>query len=431
MRTVAFDGRTGASGDMVLGALLAAGADRSVLAPVEDALSVAYDVETVDRTGVAATAVTVRLTDAETDEAASDDHDGHGHDDGEHGHEHSDADHDHPRAEGHGAHRSHEAVRNLIADLSVPGRVREDALSTYELLAAAEAAVHDEDPATVGFHEVGADDAVADVVGAALLLDDLDPERVVTTPLAAGGGETTFSHGTYPVPTPAVLELAERADWTLRGGPVETELLTPTGAAILAHHADGVERLPALGVAASGAGAGSKELPDRPNVLRVLVGESEGRLRRESISVLETHLDDATPETLGDLQRSLSAVGARDVSVTPLTMKKSRPGHLVRVVVRPADARRVARRLAEETGTLGVREAGATHRYVADRRVETVAVAVDGTDHDVDVKVATDGAGTVLDVTAEHDDAAAVAAETGRPTREVARLAEAAFRDGN
>jgi len=425
MRTVAFDGRTGASGDMVLGALLSAGADRSVLAPVADALPVAYDVETVDRNGVAATAVTVRSTDDEgtpADGAAG----AHEHDDG---HSHGDG-HEHPPAEGHGPHRSHEAVRELIADLPIPDGVREDALATYELLAAAEAAVHDEDPETVDFHEVGADDAIADVVGAALLLDDLDAERVVTTPLAAGGGEATFSHGTYPVPTPAVLELAERADWTLRGGPVETELLTPTGAAILAHHADGVERLPALGLDANGAGAGSKTLPDRPNVLRALVGEHEGRLRREEIAVLETHLDDATPETLGDLQRSLSAVGARDVSVTPLTMKKSRPGHLVRVVVRPEDARRVARRLAEETGTLGVREAGASHRYVADRRVETVAVTVDGADHDVDVKVATDDAGTVLDVSAEHDDAAAVAAETGRPTREVARLAEAAFRDG-
>jgi uncharacterized protein (TIGR00299 family) protein len=447
MRTLAFDGRTGASGDMLLGALLAAGADRAALDPVEAALPVAYDVETVDRNGVAATSVTVRLTDEagdvdgghahEHDGADGHDHDGvdghahehgdghsHGHDDGAHDHTH-----DHPPAEGHGPHRSHDEVRERIAGLAIPDDVREDALATYELLAAAEAAVHDEDPATVGFHEVGADDAVADVVGAALLLDDLDVERVVTTPPAAGGGEATFSHGTYPVPTPAVLELAERADWSLRGGPVETELLTPTGAAILAHHADGVDRLPELDVEASGAGAGSKELPDRPNVLRALVGEATGRLRREEIAVLETHLDDATPETLGDLQRSLSAVGARDVSVTPLTMKKSRPGHLVRVIARPEDARRVARRLAAETGTLGVREAAADHRYVADRRVETVTVALDGADHAVDVKVATDDAGSVLDVTAEHDDAAAVAAETDRPSREVARLAEAAFRN--
>jgi len=409
MRTLSFDGRTGASGDMVLGALLAAGADREALAPVEAALPVTYDVERVDRKGVAATSVTVRTV--ETDSGGAHDH-------------------DHPPAEGHGPHRSHAAVREIIEGLDVPGPAREDALATYERLASAEAAVHDEDPETVHFHEVGADDAVADVVGAGLLIDDLDVERVVTTPLAAGSGETTFSHGTYPVPTPAVLELAEDADWTLRGGPVDEELLTPTGAAILAHHAEGADRLPELSVERSGAGAGSLTLDDRPNVLRALVGDVDGGLRREEISVLETHLDDATPETLGDLQASLPAADALDVSVVPTTMKKSRPGHLVRVVVAPEDARRVARRLVAETGTLGVREGGATHRYAADRRIETVAVAVDGTDHAVDVKVATDDAGTVLDVSAEHDDAARVARETGRPTREVKRLAEAAFRDG-
>ncbi len=422
MRTLAFDGRTGAAGDVILGTLLSAGADRAALAPVEEGLPVVYDVETVDERGIAATRVTVRTTADSESVTGRPDHDG----GDENGHGHA---HDHPPAEGHGPHRSHDTVRTTIEGLDVPEGVRDDALATYELLARAEAAVHDEDPETVGFHEVGADDAVADVVGAALLLDDLDVDRVVTTPPAAGGGETTFSHGTYPVPTPAVLELAEDADWSLRGGPVDEELLTPTGAAILAHHADGVDRLPELAVESTGAGTGALSLPDRPNVLRALVGETEGRLRRAEISVLETHLDDATPETLGSLQSTLADAGARDVSVVPLTMKKSRPGHLVRVVARPSDARRVARRLVEETGTLGVREGPASHRYVADRRIETVAVAVDDEAYAVDVKVATDDGGTVLDVAAEHDDAAAVASETGRPVREVARLAEAAFRD--
>jgi uncharacterized protein (DUF111 family) len=145
--------------------------------------------------------------------------------------------------------------------------------------------------------------------------------------------------------------------------------------------------------------------------------------------VLETHLDDAPPEVLGDLQASLAEVGARDVTVVPATMKKSRPGHLVKVVAKPADAERVARRLAAETGTLGVREHGAGHRFVADREFETATLQVAGEAFEVAVKVATDAAGERLDVSAEYDAAAAVARETGLPVRAVMRRAEDAVRD--
>jgi hypothetical protein len=312
--------------------------------------------------------------------------------------------------------------------MDLPERAAADARATFELLAAAEAAVHGTEPDRVHFHEVGEDDALADVVGACLLLDDLDPDRVVTTPVAAGGGSVRASHGTYPVPAPATVELAERASWTLRGGPVEAELLTPTGAALLAHLAEGVDALPPMRVRASGYGAGAKSFDSHPNVLRALVGEGEGALRREPVTVLETNLDDASPEVLGDLQSSLAAVGALDVTVVPTTMKKSRPGHLVTVVVPPADAERVAHRLAVETGTLGVRERSGGHRFVADRRFETATVEVDGTAHEVAVKVASTADGAVFDVSAEFDDAAAVARETGLPTREVLRRAEAAVR---
>ncbi len=390
MTVLVFDGRTGASGDMVLGALLAVGADRGTLAPVEDALDVTYRVERTPKSGVSATDVTVDGGDDPT--------------------------------------RTYREVVELVEGMGLPGTVAADAKATFELLGEAEAAVHDTDLDDAHFHEVGADDAVADVVGAALLLDDLDPDRVVSTPVAAGGGEVAFSHGTYPVPTPAVTEIAARADWSLRGGPVERELLTPTGAAILAHFAEGVDAIPPIEVSASGYGAGDADLDDRPNVLRALVGAAEGGLRREGIEVLETNLDDASPELLGGLHDSLREVGARDVSVVPLSMKKSRPGHLVKVIVRPEDAERVARRLAEETGTLGVRSAGATHRWVADREIRTVTLDLDGETHDVDVKIASDRAGTVYDVSAEYDDAAEVASEVPLSTREVMRRAEDAVR---
>ncbi|KAA9398234.1 nickel pincer cofactor biosynthesis protein LarC [Haloarcula sp. CBA1130] len=428
MRTLAFDGRMGAAGDMLLGALLAAGADREALSPVEDALAIEYAVSEVDRCGIAATRVEVLLTDADSDGKSHGHSEGHGYATDEHshshGHDHSHGDHDHTHAEGHGPSRTYAEVVELVEEMDLPAGVRSDALAIFEILGAAEASVHGTDLDDTHFHEVGADDAIADIVGACLLLDDLNPERVVTTPLSTGGGTVEMSHGSYPVPTPAVVEIAERADWSLQGGPIDRELTTPTGAAILAHIAAGTESLPPLDIDASGYGAGGWNLDDRPNVLRALVGDGTGRLRRDEITVLETNVDDAPPEVLGDLQRSLSEVGARDVSIVPTTMKKSRPGHIVKVICRPEDAERVARRLAEETGTLGVRESGAGHRWVADREYETVSLSIDGEEFDVTVKIASDTDGTVFDVSAEYDDAAAVADATGLPVREVMQRAE-------
>ncbi|UIO99441.1 nickel pincer cofactor biosynthesis protein LarC [Halobaculum sp. CBA1158] len=468
MRTIAFDGRMGAAGDMILGALVAAGGDPDALAPVEDALPVRYEFESVDRTGIESVRARVRHAEADaarddadaarddTDQATDrdDDHDhgdshgrGHSHDhgdDGDHDHPHDhsheddqshDHDHDHPHdghgAEGHGPQRTYAEVVEVVEGMALPASVRADALAVFEILGEAESSVHGTDLDDTHFHEVGADDAIADVVGACLLFDDLDADRVVTTPLATGDGEVEFSHGVYPVPTPAVMEVAERADWSLRGGPVEAELLTPTGAAILAHVADGVERLPSLRVEESGYGAGGWTFPDRPNVLRAVVGETErSGLVRDDVTVLETNLDDAAPEVLGGLQETLAEAGARDVSVVPTTMKKSRPGHIVKVICKPEDADRVARRLAEETGTLGVREGGATHRWIAQRRFETAAVDLaDGESYDVPVKVASDADGAVYDVSAEYDDAAAAAREAGVPVRDVLRRAEAIVRE--
>jgi uncharacterized protein (TIGR00299 family) protein len=458
MHTVAFDGRMGASGDMLLGALVAAGADTAVLAPVERRLDVAFDIGTTTRCGIEATNVTVLATGDETDDGMDDDkhpdshngihsHDGHSHDgtadSDDHGpHSHAGRAETHDHAEGGGPHRSFPEVLEIVDSLDLSESVTEDAVAIFELLGEAEASVHGTSLSETQFHEVGADDAIADIVGTALLLDDLDPDRVVTTPVAAGGGEVETSHGVYPVPAPAVTELAGPADWSLRGGPVEAELLTPTGAAILAHVASGVETLPALAVEASGYGAGDARF-ERPNVLRALVGETTGDLRREAVTVLETNLDDATPEALGGLQETLEDAGALDVSVLPATMKKSRPGHLVKVIVSPENARQVARKLAAETGTLGVREHGAGHRFVADREQTMVTLTIDGDSFDVAVKLASFGdesggsadgnrsgaSSRVYDVSAEYDDALAVARETGVPVREVRRRAEQTVRD--
>ncbi|WP_459192179.1 nickel pincer cofactor biosynthesis protein LarC [Halosimplex sp. J119] len=433
MRTLAFDGRMGASGDMLLGALVAAGADPAVLRPVEDALPVRYAVGSVTKNGIGATTVDVRHADASEDgDGHSHEHSGHthSHDHGGDGHDHEHTgdghDNEHGHAEGAGPNRTYAEVVELVESMGLPGSVERDALAVFELLGEAEASVHGTDLSETHFHEVGADDAIADVVGVALLLDDLDVEWIVTTPLSAGGGEVSMSHGTYPVPAPAVVELAERADWSLQGGPVEMELLTPTGAALLAHFAEGVSELPNLDVTASGYGAGGYDFDRYPNVLRAIVGQTQGGLSRDAITVLETNLDDATPEVLGGLQETLADAGARDVSIIPVTMKKSRPGHLVKVVVKPEDAQRVAHRLAEETGTLGVREHGAGHRWMADREIRPVEIEVEGSTYEVAVKLGMDDEGEVFDVSAEYDDAAAVARETGLAVREVVRRAETA-----
>jgi uncharacterized protein (TIGR00299 family) protein len=465
MRTLAFDGRTGAAGDMICAALIAAGADPGVLSVVEDALPVRYEVGETTRNGIRATTVDVLLVGStEGDEENGQDHvDSHGHNhdhDHSHGHNHDhdhshghDHDHDHghghdhdhgggsDHAEGAGVHRSYPEVVALVESMELPESVESVALDAFERLGRAEASIHGTDLDETRFHEVGADDAIADVVGAALLINDLDPERVVTTPVAGGGGEVEMSHGVYPVPTPATTEIAAGADFSMVGGPVDRELLTPTGAAVLAAVAEGVDRSPALDVDAVGYGAGDAAFPDRPNVLRVLVGdggaeESRGAtgpadegLVRDDIAVLETNLDDAAPEVLGGLQETLSRAGARDVTIVPTTMKKSRPGHLVKVICEPADAEAVAERLARETGTLGVRQSSASHRWIAERAFETATLSVGGDEHGVSVKVASTADGDVYDVSAEYDDAAAVAEATGLPIRDVLRRAERDVRD--
>ncbi|MFB6162523.1 MAG: nickel pincer cofactor biosynthesis protein LarC [Halococcoides sp.] len=396
MQLLAVDGSAGASGDMLLGALIDAGADPQVLATIEDSLDIEYAITETTTGGVAATDVTVLNADGVP-------------------------------IEGEGASRTLADVLAIVEDLDLPGGVAGRARAIFERLAAAERAVHGSD--RVHFHEVGADDALADIVGVALLLADLDPDRIVTTPLALGSGTVEMAHGTHSVPAPAVAELASDADFSVRGGPVTGELLTPTGAAILAEVAEGVDRLPTMAVETVGWGAGDRDVGDRPNAVRVLAGTGTGGLRKESITVLETNVDDASPEVLGSLQETLVEAGARDVTIVPTTMKKSRPGHLVKVVVAPEEADRVARRLAVETGTLGVREHGVGHRWVADRETRSVAIDLGGEQYAIDVKVATDDDGCVLDASGEYEDALAIARDTGRPVREVLARAERAIAD--
>lgn len=396
MRTLTFDGRTGASGDMILGALLAVGADQDELRPIERSLDITYSTDTITTHGLSAIRVSITR--------------------------------DGQPLEGEGPARSINDVLEIVDAIEVSASAREHATAIFHRLADAEAKVHDSSSEDIHFHEVGADDAIADILGASVLLDALDVAEITTTPVATGSGELTMEHGTYPIPPPAVTYLAENASWSMYGGSIAEELLTPTGAAILAHFATGIDSLPLINVIASGYGAGSRTFPDRPNVLNVLLG-TQTSLERDEITVLETTVDDVSPEILGSLHETLTPHGARDVSIIPLSMKKSRPGHLIKVITKPETSDAVARALAEETGTLGIRETTETHRWIADREFHTVELPIDAETYSITVKIGKDTSGSIYDISAEFDDATEIARETGLPIREIMERAETQFRD--
>ena len=245
------------------------------------------------------------------------------------------------------------AVRALLRRARLPEPVREKSLAVFARLAEAEAKVHGIDPEKVHFHEVGAVDALGDVVGVCAALEHLGVDRLVASPLPLGRGTVETDHGRLPLPAPATLEL-------LRGVPtypaeVEWETVTPTGAALLATLADGFGPMPPMTPEAQGFGAGNDRAGPLPNVLRGCLGRPEPALLSDVVVVLETNLDDMSPEHLPYLLEHLMDEGALDASLQPLQMKKGRPGQLLRVIARPAERDHLARRILAESSAIGVR----------------------------------------------------------------------------
>jgi uncharacterized protein (TIGR00299 family) protein len=341
MRIAYFDCFSGISGNMTLGALLACGLERETLVAGLQTLPLdGWDlqVEPVAKRGIAATHVEV--------------HEGHAHD--HHGHHHP--------------HRGLTDILHLIDHSSITPRAKRLATAIFTRLGEAEAEVHGTTPDQVHFHEVGAIDAIIDIVGTAIGIDALGIERVVASPLPLGRGFVTCAHGCFPIPAPATALL-------VRGVPiaetdVEAELVTPTGAAIITTLAERFGALPAMTVRRVGYGAGTKELP-RPNVLRLFLGEAETSQAPEEIVGLETNLDDTPGEVLGYLMERLFAAGALDVFYSSIQMKKNRPGVLVRVLCAPADEAACTDLLFRETTTLGVRRQPFT-RTCLPREIRTV-----------------------------------------------------------
>jgi uncharacterized protein (TIGR00299 family) protein len=325
--------------------------------------------------------------------------------------------------------RSYPAIVKELENLRLPPQVRRGVMDALTALARAEATVHGKELNSLVLHEVGAADAVADIVGcftAAYELGLLDRE-VLASEVAVGKGLTAVGHGEIPLPAPAVLEILRGVP--ISGKPIEAELTTPTGASLLVALVDRfVPAYPAMTIEAIGYGAGARKLEGLPNVVRICLGELSGRaLELEEVNQLETNVDDVSGEVIGYVIERLMAEGALDVSATPMLMKKGRPGHLIRVICRREDSGRLAELLMLHTGTLGVRVLPVSCRYVLPRRMLPLEVTLGGRRFKVKVKVS-EGPGGARLVAAEYEDARRIAELTGLPLREVMGRVEAAAR---
>jgi uncharacterized protein (TIGR00299 family) protein len=416
-----FDAPSGAAGDMTLGALFDLGVPEAAVREALAGLGVGgYElrVARARRGGLMGTDVKVIV---EGDRHHHRDHEpehGQHHAHPHEGHDH----HSHAHAEyAPHEHRHYREIRALV-DRGTRGRVRELSLAIFDRVAVAEAKLHGVEIDEVAFHEVGAIDSIVDTVGAAAAVAWLAPASVSGSPVAVGGGTVRVAHGKLPIPAPATLEICRAAGVPTVPGGVDRELLTPTGAAILATLVESWGPLPPMTAVAVGYGAGDMELADRPNLLRATVGRRLAEAAAGEIVELAANLDDMSPELCEHVGERLFAAGALDVWWTPTLMKKSRPAFQLGVLVDEPRRAAVTRVILEETTTLGVRAHRAT-RTVLERRSVSVETAYGA----IPVKLGLDG-GRVLNAAPEHDACRAAARAHGVPLKEVYAAAVAAFR---
>jgi pyridinium-3,5-bisthiocarboxylic acid mononucleotide nickel chelatase len=400
-----FDCFSGISGDMTLGALLDAGLPLGELKTALGSLAlpgVHIHADRVLRAGVSATKFKV-----------------HAHDHGSAEHHHDDrADHHAHEDSGH-HHRSLPAIFELIdkASLSAQGRTRARAL--FQRLAEAEAAIHQMPVEQVHLHEVGALDSIIDIVGAVFALEWMGADRIVCSPLNVGGGMVRSAHGLFPVPAPATVKLL--GDAPVYGGPPQSELVTPTGALIASSYADSFGPMPAMSVDRVGYGAGDRDDPTTPNVLRVFVGRAADQAGAGRVSVVECEIDDMNPQIFGLVMDRLYAAGALEVFYVPVQMKKNRPGTLLTVIAPPALRGAITDLIFSETTTIGLRYAEVDRECLA-REI----VSVDTSLGTARVKVARRN-GRVMNATPEFEDCARIAAANGLPVKEVQALVMRAY----
>ena len=461
MRIAYLDCISGISGDRFLGALVDAGVPPSLLEQTVGALNVGARLELrrVDRSGISATKVDVWVGDEKDmpreeywavqnnrDKVARAPSQGH-----EHGHEHHHHDHDHhhehhhhsedhhhpedgarvsdPRTAGQRpaaphdhSHRGLKEIREIIAKAKITETARTRAIAIFEVLADAEAKVHNSTRDAVHFHEVGAVDAIVDIVCASVGSEALGVDEWVCSPLNLGSGTVKCAHGEFPVPAPAVVELLKDAPVFSSG--IQAELVTPTGAAIVKVLAKRFEPIPGMKIEKIGYGAGSRDFKGHANVARILIGTSgpstqpaAGEVaigaQRESIAVLEANLDDLNPQVFGYVMDRLLAEGALDVFGTPVQMKKNRPGMLLTALCKPEHSAKLTKLIFTETTTLGVRMRE-EKRAILTRR----SVSVQTQWGEVRLKVANLN-GTVANYAPEYEDCRRIAEAHRVPLKQV------------
>jgi uncharacterized protein (TIGR00299 family) protein len=387
MKSLLFDPYTGASGDMIMGCLLALGAALEEVRKAVESVGCSLEVSRVDRGHINATRAKV-ISERRF--------------------------------------QNLEEAKSILKGSSLRGKALENALCALDVLASAESRVHGMPKEEARFHEVGALDALADIAGSCCALQSLGVERVLSLPVSVGGGFVSSHHGRLPVPGPAALEILRSFKIPWRGGPVDQELLTPTGAALLAVLVDEfLPEHPLIKAEKVGYGAGKREL-SVPNALRGIVGEirhTHCGPHGDRVVQLETNVDDVTGEVLGNLIELLMDAGALDVSLMPAVMKKGRAGNVVSVIARHDNQDRLVEIIMRETGSLGVRVFPSLHRHVAEREQRTVGVEIGGQIYRAVVKVSR-FEGKTLNIKPEFEDCKRIARETRLPLRAVIKKVE-------
>lgn len=396
---------TGIAGDMCLGALIDCGLPWQYLVDSLKSLGIEQEyqlrTETVIRNGQSATKVYVNLQQQ----------------------------HDHNSQHHHFSARHLPEIENLIQSASLSDRVKHWSLSIFHNLAIAEGKVHGIPPEKVHFHEVGATDAIVDIVGTCIGLDWLDIEQLYCSAMPTGGGTIQAAHGKLSVPVPAVVKLWQTREVPIYSNGIRKELVTPTGAAIATTLAIDFGEPPAMKLTKIGLGAGSRDL-EIPNILRLWIGEAEinqpkFKLKQEIITVLETQIDDLNPQAVAYTLDQLLTAGALDVFTQSIGMKKSRSGILLTVICHPEIANICQTIIFSETTTLGIRER-TQHRSILDREIKPVETKYGA----VRIKIASWGEGAnrqILNIQPEYEDCAALARQHNVPWREISQSAIAAW----
>lgn len=437
MRIAYLECFSGISGDMFLGALVDAGVPASVLEETVAALGVEarLEISRAVRSGISATKVDVWVDgdkDLPREEywAARSAHSSHEHPkEHHHAHEHGhSSDGEKAHAGAHAPHRHEHArglseIQKIIRNTVISETAKTRAIRIFEALGEAEAKIHNSPVEQVHFHEVGAVDAIVDIVCAAVGVEALGVDEIVCSPLNVGGGTVQCAHGTFPVPAPATVELLKDAPVYSSG--VQAELVTPTGAAIVQILASRFASFPEMKIERSGYGAGSREFPGHPNVLRLTVGEAGTQLAAktllETITVLESNVDDLNPQVVGYVMEKLLEEGALDAFAVPVQMKKNRPGTLLTVLCKPEQANALTQLLFSETTTLGVRRRDEVRQALA-RRWESVRTQWG----EVRIKIASMN-GTVTNYAPEYEDCRKLAAAHHVPLKAVIEEAARAY----